>query len=129
MNRRDFMVSAAAFAAAGCTTQAAKGKAVEATTGATPAVGWKPFPGVKKVRVVQWGMRHEHASGKFNSLKKLPDDYELVGIVDDLSSKTPAEVNGLKLYDGVPRITPCLSAMEFIFPGIRCHTFTRSAII
>jgi len=104
------MVSAAAFAAAGCTTQSAKGKprsgAVEATTSATPVVGWKPFPGAKKVRVVQWGMRHEHASGKFNSLKKLPDDYELVGIVDDLSSKTLAEVNGLKLYDGVPRITP-----------------------
>ena len=108
MNRKEFIrlaSGAAAFAAAGCSTSAPK-KPVDAVTSATPVIPWKPFPGAKKVRVVQWGMRHEHASGKFNSLKKLPDDYELVGIVDDLSSKTPAEVNGLKLYDGVPRLTP-----------------------
>jgi len=110
MNRKEFIKlasGAAAFAAAGCASTAKNApKKVDAVTSATPIVTWKPFPDAKKVRVVQWGMRHEHASGKFNSLKKLPDDYELVGIVDDLSSKTPAEVNGLKLYDGVPRLTP-----------------------
>ncbi len=107
MNRKEFIKlasGAAAFAAAGCASTTKK--PVDTVTSATPVVTWKPFPDAKKVRVVQWGMRHEHASGKFNSLKKLPDDYELVGIVDDLSSKTPAEVNGLKLYDGVPRLTP-----------------------
>ena len=101
----------AAFAAAGCTTTAETAAkkpapAVDAKTTATPVVKWKPFPDVKKVRVVQWGMRHEHADGKFLSLKKLPDDFELVGIVDDRDSKTLAEARSFKMYDGVPRLTP-----------------------
>ena len=95
MNRKDFIQlasGAAAFVVAGCTTEASKKDvSVDAVTSATPVVKWKPFPGVKKVRVVQWGMRHEHADGKFKSVRKLPDDYELVGIVEDLSSKTLAE--------------------------------------
>ena len=105
MNRKNFIKlasGAAVFAVAGCTTEAP----VDAVTSATPVIKWKPFPDVKRVRVVQWGMRHEHADGKFKSLKKLPDDFELVGIVDDLSSKTLAEKRDLKLYDGVPRLTP-----------------------
>jgi len=101
MNRRDFLGVAAAFAAAGCT-----GLKPEAVTGATPCVKWRPFPGVKKVRVVQWGLCHEHADGKFKSLKKLPDDFELVGVVDDRASKTPREDRGFEIYDGVPRLTP-----------------------
>ena len=52
MNRKDFIQlasGAAAFVVAGCTTEAP----VEAVTSATPIVKWKPFPDVKKVRVVQ----------------------------------------------------------------------------
>ncbi len=105
MTRRDFMAGAAAFAAAGCST-AEKKDVVDAVTTATPVVQWKPFKDVKTVRVVQWGMRHEHAEGKFMSVKKLPEDYELVGIVDDRSSKTIAEKRDFKIYDGVPRLTP-----------------------
>ncbi len=94
MKRRDFLGLGAAFAAAGCVTDAA------------PVVPWKPFPNAQKVRVVQWGMRHEHAEGKFHSLRKLPDDYELVGIIDDRASKTLCEDRNFKVYDGVPRLTP-----------------------
>ena len=104
MNRRDFLGLTAAFAAAGCTTT--ETKKVDAVTRATPVVPWKPFPNAKKVRVVQWGMCHEHADGKFKSVKKLPDDYELVGIIDDRESKTPREDRDFKVFDGVPRMTP-----------------------
>ncbi|MDO5318095.1 MAG: Gfo/Idh/MocA family oxidoreductase [bacterium] len=104
MNRRDFLGLTAAFAAAGCTTT--ETKKVDAVTSATPVVPWKPFPNAKKVRVVQWGMCHEHADGKFKSVKKLPDDYELVGIIDDRESKTPREDRNFKVFDGVPRMTP-----------------------
>lgn len=104
MNRRDFLGLTAAFAAAGCTTTETKN--VDAVTSATPVVPWKPFPNAKKVRVVQWGMCHEHADGKFKSVKKLPDDYELVGIIDDRESKTPREDRNFKVFDGVPRMTP-----------------------
>ena len=104
MNRRDFLGLTAAFAAAGCTTT--ETKKVDAVTRATPVVPWKPFPNAKKVRVVQWGRCHEHADGKFKSGKKLPDDYELVGIIDDRESKTPREDRDFKVFDGVPRMTP-----------------------
>ena len=104
MKRRDFLGLTAAFAAAGCTTT--ETKKVDAVTRATPVVPWKPFPNAKKVRVVQWGMCHEHADGKFKSVKKLPDDYELVGIIDDRESKTPREDRDFKVFDGVPRMTP-----------------------
>ena len=104
MNRRGFLGLTAAFAAAGCTTT--ETKKVDAVTSATPVVPWKPFPNAKKVRVVQWGMCHEHADGKFKSVKKLPDDYELVGIIDDRESKTPREDRDFKVFDGVPRMTP-----------------------
>ena len=104
MNRRGFLGLTAAFAAAGCTTT--ETKKVDAVTRATPVVPWKPFPNAKKVRVVQWGMCHEHADGKFKSVKTLPDDYELVGIIDDRESKTPREDRDFKVFDGVPRMTP-----------------------
>lgn len=104
MKRRDFLGLSAAFAAAGCVT--GEKKAVDAVTRATPVVPWRPFPDAKKVRVVQWGMCHEHADGKFKSVKTLPDDYELVGIIDDRESKTPREDRDFKVFDGVPRMTP-----------------------
>ena len=109
MDRKDFIKltsGAFAFAAMGCSMVSSKGSGVDAVTSATPKSRWRPFPDAKKVRVVQWGMRHEHANGKFDSLKKLPDDYELVGIVDDLSSKTPAVSRSYRMFDGVPRLTP-----------------------
>jgi len=99
MNRKEFLKlssGATAFAAAGCAGLGAAG--AEAV--------WEPKKSRgRKVRVVQWGLCHEHASGKFNSLKKLPDDYELVGVIDDRDSKTARQVGDFKLYDGVPRLT------------------------
>ena len=108
MKRRDFLGVAAAFAAAGCATAEPKKPAakVDAVTRATPVVPWRPKKGKKKIRVVQWGMRHEHADGKFMSLKKLPEDFELVGIIDDRASKTPAEDRNFKVFDGVRFMTP-----------------------
>ena len=96
MNRKEFIKlasGAAAFATAGCATEAPKAapkKPVDAVTSATPVIKWKPFPDVKKVRVVQWGMRHEHADGKFKSVRKLPNDYELRSPRSAASSCTTA---------------------------------------
>ena len=39
---------------------------------------WKPI-GKRKVRVVLWGVTHNHAKGKFDGLRQLPDLYEIVG--------------------------------------------------
>ena len=99
MNRKEFIKlasSAAAFATAGC--------AGAATSGA--AARWTPKgPAGRKVRVVMWGICHEHADGKFKSLTKLPNDFELIGIVDDRASKTARVPNDFKRYDGIRRLT------------------------
>ena len=47
---------------------------------------WKPI-GNRKARVVLWGVTHNHAKGKFDALKRLPDYYEIVGVVDNSASK------------------------------------------
>ena len=45
---------------------------------------------MKKIRIAQIGICHEHASGKIVSLKRLPEVFEIVGVVNDMeSSKTP----------------------------------------
>ena len=38
---------------------------------------------MRKLKVVQIGIRHEHAKGKFKTIKSLPDDFELAGLVDE----------------------------------------------
>ena len=45
---------------------------------------------MRKLKVVQIGLRHEHAKGKFKTVKSLPDDFELAGLVDEKEfAKTP----------------------------------------
>jgi predicted dehydrogenase len=57
---------------------------------------------MKKVRIGQIGICHEHAAGKITSLRGMPDVFEIVGVVDDRSS-TSARFAGadLKPYDGL----------------------------
>ena len=44
---------------------------------------------MKKLKVIQIGIQHEHASGKMDTLRKMGDCFEVVGFVDDRSfSKT-----------------------------------------
>ena len=44
---------------------------------------------MKRLRVVQIGICHEHATGKLDTLVALPDEYEVVGVVDDRDSTAP----------------------------------------
>jgi predicted dehydrogenase len=61
---------------------------------------------LKKIKIGQIGVCHEHSSGKINTLKKMPDLYEIVGIVDDRNS-TSAKFAGtdLKPYEGLRWLT------------------------
>jgi predicted dehydrogenase len=57
---------------------------------------------VKKIKIGQIGVCHEHASGKINTLRKLPDVYEIVGIVDDRNTTAARFAgNDLKPYEGL----------------------------
>ena len=58
---------------------------------------------MKKVKIAQIGITHEHAPGKIATLKKLPEYFEIAGVCDDRSfSKTPDFFNGnLSYYEGL----------------------------
>ena len=67
---------------------------------------WRPTKN-KKIRAVLWGIVHNHARGKFDAMRKLKDDYEIVGWVNDSSSKVmrmaEPKVNS---YTNYPCLTP-----------------------
>ena len=46
---------------------------------------WRPN-GRKRQRVVLWGIVHNHANGKFCALKRLAEEFEILGWVDDSAS-------------------------------------------
>ncbi len=61
-----------------------------------------------RIKIAQIGVCHEHAQGKMQTLLRLPDIYDIVGVVDDReTSKTPMmmPIGSLKTYDGIPRLT------------------------
>ncbi len=79
-----------------------------ATERQNPAVGpqWKPTKN-KKIRAVLWGIVHNHARGKWDAMKKLPNDYEIVGWVNDSSSPAMRMVEPkVNNYTNYPCFTP-----------------------
>lgn len=61
---------------------------------------------MKKIKIGQIGVCHEHAEGKIKSLRRLPDVFEIVGVVDDRVSQS-AKVAGsnLSAYEGLKWLT------------------------
>lgn len=54
-----------------------------------------------KIKIGQIGISHSHAAARLNSLKLLPDVFEIVGVVDDRESKaTRFAGDDLKPYEG-----------------------------
>ena len=61
---------------------------------------------MEKIKIIQIGVCHEHAIGKFESLKKLPEIFDLIGYVDERSfCKTPCREPNLKRYEGYRSLT------------------------
>ena len=89
----------AAFA--GCVSEG--GPRSVATTGSPK---WKPI-GDRRARVVHWGVIHNHSRGKWDAVRLLKDDYELVGWVDDRAS-TAMRLSEPKIdvYTNYPCFTP-----------------------
>lgn len=62
---------------------------------------------MRRIRIAQLGITHEHASGKIEVARRLTDCFEVVGVVDDSASRTArqnAAVN-LKPYEGLKWLT------------------------
>ncbi len=61
---------------------------------------------MKKVKIGQIGICHEHAAGKIVSLRCLPDVFEVVGVVDDRASTSVRFAGAdLKPYEGLKWMT------------------------
>lgn len=59
---------------------------------------------MKKIKIGQIGICHEHASGKINTLRKMPEVFEIVGVVDDRESSKGVKFlpeNLLGPYEGL----------------------------
>ena len=67
---------------------------------------WKPI-GQRKARVVHWGIIHNHSKGKWDAVRLLKDDFELVGWVDDRKSKAMRmQEPNVNVYTNLPCFTP-----------------------
>jgi predicted dehydrogenase len=61
---------------------------------------------MKKIKIGQIGVCHEHAAGKMNSLRKIPEVFEIVGVVDDRASTAAKFAGGdLKPYENLKWMT------------------------
>jgi predicted dehydrogenase len=67
---------------------------------------------MNKIRIGQIGVRHEHASGKMEALRRLADVYEVVGLVAEEGAPEAAAA----CYAGVPVMT---EEQLFATPGLQ----------
>ena len=44
-----------------------------------------------RIKIGQIGTDHEHADGKMSTLRKLPEHYEVVGVVDEVEGDEPPQ--------------------------------------
>lgn len=76
---------------------------------------------MKKIKIGQIGVCHEHAAGKILALKKMPEIFEIVGVVDDRQTSAAARFAGddLTPYEGLRFIT---EEELFNIPGLQAVT-------
>ncbi len=56
---------------------------------------------MNRIKIGQIGVGHEHASGKMDALRNLPEFYEVVGVVEEANPGWRSD----RAYEGVPRMT------------------------
>jgi predicted dehydrogenase len=72
----------------------------------------------ERIKIGQIGVCHEHASGKILSLKKMPEIFDIVGVVNDRETSSAARFAGddLSPYEGLKFVT---EEELFHTPGLR----------
>ena len=77
-----------------------------------------PYSNDGKIKIGMVGASHAHAWEKFYTLNKMPDVYEIVGIVDDRDTGEPKFVleDDKKTFDGLKRMT---EEEMFCTPGLQ----------
>ena len=74
---------------------------------------------MKKIKIGQIGICHEHAQGKMITLRLRPDVFEIVGVVDDRTTTAAKFAGDIKLYDGLKILT---EEELFHTPGLQAVT-------
>ncbi len=75
---------------------------------------------MKKIKIGQIGVCHEHAAGKIKALRLRPDLFEIVGVADDRQLKTPRFAgDDLTPYDGLKMMS---EAELLAIPGLEAVT-------
>ena len=67
---------------------------------------------MNRVKIGQIGVEHEHGSGKMDALRRLPEVYEVVGVVEEEGSDKRHD----KTYEGLQRMT---EEQLFSTPGLQ----------
>lgn len=65
----------------------------------------------RKIRLLQYGVRHEHAPGKLETFKLMSDDFEIVAVVDDSARANPTYHTFPINLDGV-KVIPEKGALD-----------------
>jgi predicted dehydrogenase len=82
---------------------------------------------MKKIKIGQIGISHEHAAGKMKALRLLSDIYEIVGVVDDRATTDAAKFvsSDFSPYEGLEWLseeelfrTPGLDAVVVEVPNL-----------
>ena len=76
---------------------------------------------MEKIKIAQIGVCHEHASGKITALRRLPELFEIVGVVDDNATSTTPKFSGKNLqpYEGLKWMT---EEEVLNYPGLQAVT-------
>ena len=75
---------------------------------------------MKKIKIGQIGVCHEHAAGKMNTMRLRPDIFEIVGVLDDRATTAAKFAGGdLTPYHGLKWLT---EEELFNTPGLQAVT-------
>lgn len=116
MIRRTFMQSGLALGAAAFAHGLAEAETeISAENTSEEKIDAKEKPmEFRKIKIAQIGVRHEHASGKMNTLKMLPQYFEIVGI----AAESPEE-EAIHKNDGIYKDLPWYSQEDLLnLPGL-----------
>jgi len=91
---------------------------------------------MKKIKIGQLGVCHEHAAGKIKSLRLRPDLFEIVGVADDRMTTSPrfagediSHYEGLKMMSEAELLaTPGLEAVTVEVPNLELVPTAKRAL-
>lgn len=69
---------------------------------------------MSRLKIGQIGLGHEHASGQMQAMRNLPDDFEVVGVVEEPGARWSKPTD--RAYQGIPFMT---EAELFAVPGLQ----------